>query len=100
MDLALNLGPDLCQQITCVCEFALEVALFGESTGRVLVATDAPDALLALAGKHGVPAARIGETGGDRLQIAGPGGERWVDSEVDRLHDIWKRGLPRRLEAE
>ena len=93
-------SPRIGASIALAGALSCEVALFGESTGRVLVATDAPDALLALARRHGVPAARIGETGGDRLAIAGPDGANWIDTEVDRLHDIWRRGLPRRLEAE
>jgi len=77
-----------------------DALLFGESTGRVIVASDAPDALLARARAAGVPAARIGETGGERLRIASPdGGDAWVDASVAELHAAWASGLPRRLEA-
>jgi hypothetical protein len=46
-----------------------------------------------------VPAAPIGETGGERLVI-GPaaGGAAWIDAPVARLHEIWARAIPRRLE--
>jgi phosphoribosylformylglycinamidine synthase len=77
----------------------LDALLFGESTGRVLVATDEADALLARAAAAGVPARRIGETGGDRLVIAPAAGPAWIDSELDRLAAIWERALPRRLEG-
>ncbi|MBW2312927.1 MAG: phosphoribosylformylglycinamidine synthase subunit PurL [Deltaproteobacteria bacterium] len=76
-----------------------DALLFGESTGRVIVATDSPDALLERAHAAGVPAARIGETGGDRVSITPTGGEAWVDIPVQELHAAWAAGLPRRLEA-
>jgi len=76
----------------------LDALLFGESTGRVLVATGDPDALLARAAGAGVPARRIGETGGARLAIASTAGATWVDATLERLAAIWERALPRRLE--
>jgi phosphoribosylformylglycinamidine (FGAM) synthase-like enzyme len=76
-----------------------DALLFGESTGRVIVATERPDALLARARAAGVPAARIGATGGERLVIAPDGGEPWVDAPLTELHAAWAMGLPRRLEA-
>jgi phosphoribosylformylglycinamidine synthase len=47
------------------------VALFSESTARALVTTADPDAVLALAASHGVPARAIGQTGGAALTIQG-----------------------------
>ena len=76
----------------------LDALLFGESTGRVLVASNDPEALLARAAAAGVPARRIGETGGDRLVIAPPGGRPWIDTKLDHIAAIWERALPRRLE--
>ena len=71
--------------------------MFGESTGRVITATADAPRLLALAGRHGVPARQIGTTGGDRLTIA-PAGERpWIDEPVAALHAIWQGAIPRRL---
>jgi phosphoribosylformylglycinamidine (FGAM) synthase-like enzyme len=35
--------------------------LFGEAQGRVVLSTPDPDAVLAIAARHGVPARRIGE---------------------------------------
>jgi phosphoribosylformylglycinamidine synthase subunit PurL len=69
------------------------VQLFGESTGRVLVGTADPDALLARARAADVPSARIGTTGGDRLVI-----DRLIDLEVATLAATFERAIPRRLE--
>ncbi|MCG8591885.1 MAG: phosphoribosylformylglycinamidine synthase subunit PurL [Proteobacteria bacterium] len=77
-----------------------DALLFGESTGRVLVATDAADALLAAAAELQIPARTVGETGGDRLQVGSGNGRFWIDAAVDELHAIWTRALPRRLERD
>jgi phosphoribosylformylglycinamidine synthase len=76
-----------------------DALLFGESTGRVIAASERAEALLAAAGEAGVPARRIGRTGGERLVIGPPGGEPWIDAGVAELREIWARALPRRLEA-
>jgi phosphoribosylformylglycinamidine synthase len=47
------------------------VALFSESAARAIVATADSDAVLGLAGEHGVSAAVIGITGGDALVVDG-----------------------------
>ena len=49
------------------------VALFSESAGRVLVTLNpgALDQVLELCGRAGVPATRLGETGGDTLEVVG-----------------------------
>jgi len=75
-----------------------EALLFGESTGRVIAASEAAPALLERARRAGVPATLVGETGGDRLVIAAEGGGAWIDRPVAELHAAWSRGLPRRLE--
>ena len=75
-----------------------EALLFGESTGRVVASTQDAKALLALALCEGVPARVIGETGGDELRIGREGGEGMLAVPVARLHEIWSRALPRRLE--
>ena len=67
-----------------------EAALFGEAPSRILVAVEAeqlPD-VLGAAAAGGVPAAAIGETGGDRLRIGG-----LVDLPVAELADAWSGGL-------
>jgi phosphoribosylformylglycinamidine synthase len=75
-----------------------DALLFGESTGRVVVATPDPGALLERARAQRVPARRIGETGGDRLEIGAPGAAPWIDRPVAVLRDLWKRAIPRRME--
>jgi phosphoribosylformylglycinamidine synthase len=77
----------------------LDALLFGESTGRVLVASADPEALLGRARAAGVSAERIGETGGGRLHIGAAGGPAWIDAPLAHLAEIWERALPRRLEA-
>jgi phosphoribosylformylglycinamidine synthase len=76
----------------------LEALLFGESTGRVVVATADAAALQTRAAAAGVPAQTIGETGGDRLVIGARSGAPWIDAELGRLTAIWERAIPRRLE--
>jgi phosphoribosylformylglycinamidine synthase len=74
----------------------LAATLFGESATRVIVtaAADGLDALLLAARRHGVPAARIGRTGGGALRIAVDGvlaiDVRIADAEVQ-----WSTGLAR-----
>ena len=77
-----------------------EALLFGESTGRVVVSGEDAESLLALAAEHGVPARRIGETGGGRLRLGPPGGPAWIDLEVERLLECWTRAIPARLEED
>jgi phosphoribosylformylglycinamidine synthase subunit PurL len=70
------------------------LALVSESASRVLVAA-APAAaggLLALAGTAGVPAARIGASGGDRLVVPGV-----LDLPLGRLRDAYEGALPSAL---
>jgi phosphoribosylformylglycinamidine synthase len=76
-----------------------DALLFGESTGRVVTTSADPDGLLAAAAEAGVPARRVGRTGGDRLVVGPEGGEPWIDTSVDELHRIWQTALPRRLES-
>jgi phosphoribosylformylglycinamidine synthase len=74
-----------------------DALLFGESTGRVIAATSDVKALSELAKQFGVPAACIGETGGDRLAIGPLEDEPWLDVEVASLHERWRGAIPRRL---
>jgi phosphoribosylformylglycinamidine synthase II len=69
-------------------------ALVSESASRVLLAAE-PDAageLLALAGGAGVPAVRLGGTGGGRLVVPGV-----LDLPLARLRDAYEGALPRAL---
>lgn len=64
-----------------------DVALFGESHGRYLVAVRAGEEskLEALAKKHGSSLAKLGTTGGDRLVIAG-----LLDEPLAALDQSWR----------
>ena len=76
----------------------LEALLFGESTGRVVATSADSGALLARARAAGVPARRIGETGGRRLVIGAEERPPWIDADLASLAAIWTRAIPRRLE--
>jgi phosphoribosylformylglycinamidine synthase len=70
------------------------VALFSESTARALVTTtdDRADALVELAGRHGVPLTRLGRTGGDTLAVEGV-----FDLPVAEAKAAWRATLPAAL---
>ncbi|HEX5087494.1 MAG TPA: phosphoribosylformylglycinamidine synthase subunit PurL [Nocardioides sp.] len=72
------------------------VALFSESAGRVLVTVPSGDVerLTALAGRHGVPVAAIGTTGGAALVVDGH-----FDLPLPELRDTWTHTLPNALGA-
>ncbi len=72
--------------------------LFGESTGRVIVGCRDAAPVLALAAAAGVPARRIGETGGAELRVSREGGPELLAIAVERLRVRWARAFPRRLE--
>ncbi len=77
-----------------------DALLFGESTGRVIAATSDAPGLLRRAADGGVPARRIGTTGGDRLRISAPAAPPWIDEPLGALCEIWQRAIPRRLNAD
>jgi phosphoribosylformylglycinamidine synthase len=70
------------------------VALFSESASRAIVSVDPADeeALVRLATEHGVPVARLGETGGPRALVEG-----LLDIPVDELREAWETAIPRLL---
>jgi phosphoribosylformylglycinamidine synthase len=72
-----------------------DVLLFSESPSRMVVSTPAGRELEALAAQLGVPCARIGSVGGDRLILAA-GGKTLVDLPVSRLLEAWT-SLERKL---
>ena len=67
------------------------VALFSESAGRVLVTVPTVDVarFTELAGRHGVPVAEVGATGGGALVVEGS-----FDVALPLLRDTWTRTLP------
>ena len=69
---------------------ALHAWLFGEDQGRYVVTTTDADAVLAAAAAAGVPAARIGATGGERLTV---GGAHAISiKELSAAHEGWMPG--------
>jgi len=75
-----NIGDDL----------PLHAALFGEDQARYLIAVseDAADAVLSAAVKAGVPAKRIGTTGGDRVNV-NDGAIDLSVAELSSAHEGW-----------
>lgn len=71
-------------------ELPVHAWLFGEDQARYLVATSDADALLAQAGKAGIPAAVIGRTGGDELTLNGS--LSISVSELKNAHEGWMPG--------
>jgi phosphoribosylformylglycinamidine synthase len=74
--------------------------LFGESPSRVLVsvAPDRTERVLAAALAAGVPAARVGRTGGDAIQIS-VGGQALVACTVADAEARWSTSLAGRIEG-
>ena len=68
--------------------------LFGEDQGRYLLATGDPDTVLANARAAGVPARRIGTSGGVELKIGGVGA-----ISIDRLRAAHEGWLPAYMAA-
>jgi phosphoribosylformylglycinamidine synthase subunit PurL len=71
-----------------------DAALFGESQSRILVSLPADrwNELESVARRHRVPLHRLGETGGDRLQIA-----PYVDVALEDALTAYQTGLPAAL---
>ena len=69
-----------------------DAALFGESAARVVVAVpgEAVGFVLAACREDGVPARRIGATGGDRFRLVpdGPGADA-IDMSLDEMRAAW-----------
>jgi phosphoribosylformylglycinamidine synthase II len=72
--------------------------LFSEAQSRVIAATasDALPAVLEAAGEFGVPAFRIGRSGGDALVIRDAACE-WLRVSVARLRDVYESAIPDRM---
>jgi phosphoribosylformylglycinamidine synthase len=72
----------------------LAAALFGESASRVLVSVNGPQCaeVLALAAAAGVPALRIGRTGGDRIRVD-VDGRRAIDCALAEAETRWATAL-------
>ncbi|GJG88567.1 phosphoribosylformylglycinamidine synthase subunit PurL [Gemmatimonadetes bacterium T265] len=72
----------------------LRALLYGESHGRVIVSTDAPDAVLASARDHGVPATVIGRVtpAGDGFNVRVGGARR--STSIDALARGYHETIP------
>jgi len=83
MALASNLGV----QLQPPADLPAHAALFGEDQARYLIATAAPDALVAAAEAAGVPARAIGQAGGDALAV--PGLFSLPLAKLRATHEAW-----------
>jgi phosphoribosylformylglycinamidine synthase len=74
--------------------------LFGETTGRVLISFRPGDAASVgeAARTLGVPVARIGTVGGERLRIA-VSGRALVDEDLRELSDLWRGAFTKAIES-
>jgi len=74
--------------------FKIDAALFGESASRIVlsVAPQHESEVLSRASAAGVPAARIGTTGGTQLRIA-VDGRPAIDSAISEAETIWATAL-------
>ncbi len=72
------------------------VELYSESASRIVVSVEASkeQELLSRAAAAGVPARRIGTTGGSRLEIV-VGGEKAIDVAVAEAEHVWATALER-----
>jgi phosphoribosylformylglycinamidine synthase subunit PurL len=68
-------------------DLPLHGLLFGEDQARYVLTTAAPDTLLAAAKAQGVPATRLGTTGGAALTVHGAGAISI--SELRRVNEAW-----------
>jgi phosphoribosylformylglycinamidine synthase len=87
MALAAKVGA----QLLADSDLAPQAWLFGEDQGRYLLATPAPDAVLAAAEATGVPARIIGEAGGEAL--ARPGLFSLNLANLRTAHEGWMPGF-------
>ncbi len=93
---------EMCMAGGCGCEVSLDyrdradLALFGESGCRIIVAVDEAGAaeLGAAAEAAGVALARLGASGGSRLRIASKDGAVLIDAGLSELRDCWEATIP------
>jgi phosphoribosylformylglycinamidine synthase len=93
-DSSLGVDLDLAGVPTDAAGYQDVATLFGESASRALVsvAADRVGDLLALAASEGVPAARVGVVGGDRITIS-VDGRRVLDEPVAAAERIWSTAI-------
>jgi phosphoribosylformylglycinamidine synthase subunit PurL len=76
----------------------VEHLLFHEGPSRILISTEAPEAVEEVARMHGVESPRIGVTIEGRLVIRNRGTVH-VDREIRRLNEIWSGALEKMLRS-
>lgn len=73
----------------------LRALLFGEAQGRAVISTPAPDAVLALAAHHGVPAGVIGTVRDASHGLSVIVGQYSAHSSLDTLATAYHHAIPR-----
>src|SRR5438034_10121997 len=94
------MGSGMGANIACDADLRPSALLFGETTGRALVAFD-PERegdVREAARTARVPFRVLGRVGGERLRIAA-GGRALVDDSVASLRDLWTTAFSRAIEA-
>jgi len=73
------------------------VTLFAESASRAVasVLPERAEALEALAASHGVPFARVGETGGPRMVF-----DTLFETTVEEAHELYEGAIPRLVDSD
>ena len=72
-----------------------EFALFHEGPSRILISTNAPEAVEKIASDNKIECVRLGVTMKERLQISNGSvkPEAWIDCRVERLREVWENAL-------
>ncbi|MED4571663.1 phosphoribosylformylglycinamidine synthase subunit PurL [Brevibacillus agri] len=88
-------GKGIGAQVELSSELRNDVLLFSESQSRILLSASPgqAEAILALAGEHGVPAEKIGTIGGDRLVVNVNGAEA-INASIQEVKAAWKDAIP------
>src|SRR5690606_1352456 len=79
----------------------IAATLFGESASRVLVSVDPTStaAVLEAAAAAGVPAAKVGTTGGTRIRMA-VDGRPAIDLSVAEAEAAWSEAIGRQIDGQ
>jgi phosphoribosylformylglycinamidine synthase len=73
----------------------LRALLFGEAQARIVLATSAPDRVLDIARRHGVPARRIGTVSADAPALTITAGDHRLVAPLERLARAYHEAIPR-----
>ncbi|MED1724904.1 phosphoribosylformylglycinamidine synthase subunit PurL [Brevibacillus parabrevis] len=88
-------GKNIGAQVELTSDLRTDVLLFSESQSRILLSAskEQAEAIVALAGEHGVPAAKIGTIGGERLVVRVNGTEA-INASTQEVKAAWKDAIP------